>query len=143
VCKELFALGGSARAQFGCLEAAYLAKDDLPSIFDLRRRIYQWMGAPDDVFGAFAPLCRQEGIRGVHQWRLARAELAHGGSSGLSLTMAGPLAQMGRLDEALARIDDAIAVRDAAVVYLGVWPELDPLRGDPRFAERLQAVGLQ
>jgi len=142
VCKELSALGGAARAQFGCLEEAYLAKEDLPSIFDLRRSIYRWMGAPDDVFGAFARLCRQEGIRGVHQWRLSRAELAHGSSSGLSLTMAGPLAQLGRLDEALARIDEAIASGDAAVIYLGVWPELDPLRGHPRFAGQLRAVGL-
>lgn len=143
VCEELAALGGSPRAQFGCLEGAYLAKRDLPSIFSLRKSVYQWIGAPDDVYGAFATLCRQEGIRGVHQWRLQRAELAQGRTGRLSLTMAGPLAQLGRPDEALARIDVAIAARDAGVIYIGVWPELDPLRKDPRFAERLRAVGLR
>jgi len=56
--------------------------------------------------------------------------------------MAGSLAQLGRLEEALARLDEAIAVSDAGVIYIGVWPELDPLRGDPRFTERLRTVGL-
>jgi len=142
VCEELDALSGTSRSVFGCLEGAYLGKRDLPSIFELRKTVYEWAGMPADVFAAFTRLYRQEGLRGVHQWRLSRAERAQKGSTQYSLTMAGSLAQLGRLEEALARLDEAIAVSDAGVIYIGVWPELDPLRGDPRFTERLRTVGL-
>lgn len=142
ICTEVAALSGSSRSVFGCLEGAYLGKRDLPSIFELRKTVYEWAGTPADVFDAFTRLYRDEGLRGVHQWRLSRAERAQKGSTQYSLTMAGSLAQLGRLDEALARLDEAIAVSDAGVIYIGVWPELDPLRGDPRFTERLRTVGL-
>jgi hypothetical protein len=48
----------------------------------------------------------------------------------------------GRLDEAFACLDQAIALRDPALVHLAVAPEWDSLRGDPRFAERLRSVAL-
>jgi DNA-binding winged helix-turn-helix (wHTH) protein/cytochrome c-type biogenesis protein CcmH/NrfG len=48
----------------------------------------------------------------------------------------------GRLDEAFDCLDQAIAYRDPALVHLAVAPEWDPLRGDPRFAERLRSMAL-
>jgi tetratricopeptide (TPR) repeat protein len=48
----------------------------------------------------------------------------------------------GRLDEAFACLDQAIAVRDPALVHLAVAPQWDGLRGDPRFGERLHVMGL-
>jgi hypothetical protein len=48
----------------------------------------------------------------------------------------------GRLDEAFAYLDQAIASRDPALVYLGVGPQFDSLRGDPRFSERLKQMSL-
>ena len=48
----------------------------------------------------------------------------------------------GRLDEAFECLDQAITFRDPALVYLAVAPQWDPLRGDRRFAERLNAMGL-
>jgi DNA-binding winged helix-turn-helix (wHTH) protein len=48
----------------------------------------------------------------------------------------------GRLDEAFDYLDQAIALRDPALVHLAVAPEWDSLRGDPRFAERLRSMAL-
>jgi tetratricopeptide (TPR) repeat protein len=48
----------------------------------------------------------------------------------------------GRLDEAFDYLDQAIAIRDPALVHLAVAPEWDSLRGDPRFAERLRSMQL-
>src|SRR5499427_4406048 len=48
----------------------------------------------------------------------------------------------GRLDEAFDCLDQAIALRDPALVHLAVAPEWESLRGDPRFAERLRSMAL-
>jgi DNA-binding winged helix-turn-helix (wHTH) protein len=48
----------------------------------------------------------------------------------------------GRLDEAFDYLDQAIALRDPALAHLAVSPQWDPLRSDPRFAERLRAMSL-
>jgi hypothetical protein len=48
----------------------------------------------------------------------------------------------GRLDEAFVYLDQAIASRDPALVYLGVAPHFDSLRGDSRFGERLKQMSL-
>ena len=48
----------------------------------------------------------------------------------------------GRLDEAFECLDQAIASRDPAVVYLAVAPQWDSLRSDPRFSERLRRLAL-
>jgi hypothetical protein len=48
----------------------------------------------------------------------------------------------GRLDEAFACLDQAIEFRDPALVHLAIAPQWDALRGDPRFGERLKAMGL-
>jgi hypothetical protein len=49
----------------------------------------------------------------------------------------------GLLDDAFVCLDEAIAVRDPGMVYLAVSPLWDPLRCDPRFADRLRAVSLR
>ena len=48
----------------------------------------------------------------------------------------------GRLDEAFDCLDQAIASRNPAIVYLAVAPQWDSLRSDPRFTERLRRLAL-
>ena len=52
-------------------------------------------------------------------------------------------AEAGDLDEAFRYLDRAIECRDPALVHLAVAPQWDVLRGDPRFAGRLQSMGFQ
>ena len=47
-----------------------------------------------------------------------------------------------RLDEEFECLDQAISFRDPALVHLAVAPQWDSLRGDPRFAARLEAMRL-
>jgi DNA-binding winged helix-turn-helix (wHTH) protein/tetratricopeptide (TPR) repeat protein len=51
-------------------------------------------------------------------------------------------ADAGRLDDAFDCLDQAIASRDPALVYLPVAPQFDNLRRDPRFSGRLKQIGL-
>ena len=48
----------------------------------------------------------------------------------------------GRLDDAFDCLDQAIAARDPALVYLSVAPHWDSLRGDSRFSQRLRRLAL-
>ena len=50
--------------------------------------------------------------------------------------------EAGNPDEAFRHLDAAIARRDPALVHLAGAPQWDCLRGDERFGERLQAMGL-
>ena len=48
----------------------------------------------------------------------------------------------GRLDDAFDYLDQAIAARDPALVYLSIAPHWDSLRGDSRFSQRLRRLAL-
>ena len=48
----------------------------------------------------------------------------------------------GRLDDAFDYLDQAIAARDPALVYLSIAPHWDSLRGDSRFSQRLGRMAL-
>ena len=49
-------------------------------------------------------------------------------------------ASLGETDEALRRLEEARAIRDPGLVWVGVDPELDPLRHDPRFQRIVDAM---
>ena len=52
-------------------------------------------------------------------------------------------ASLGHKDQAFKWLDQAIDRRFGPMIYLKVNPIWDPLRADPRFAERLRRVGLE
>jgi serine/threonine-protein kinase len=49
-------------------------------------------------------------------------------------------AQLGQTDRAFAELGNAIAARDAGLIYLKADPFLDPIRGDPRYAALLRKL---
>lgn len=51
------------------------------------------------------------------------------------------LAQWGRRDDAVARLQRALEVGDSGLIYARNDPLLDPLRNDSRFAQLLNAIG--
>ncbi|MEJ7709417.1 MAG: tetratricopeptide repeat protein [Pyrinomonadaceae bacterium] len=46
---------------------------------------------------------------------------------------------LGDLEQAFAHLEETFANRDAWIVWLGVEPQLDPLRSDPRFRALLRS----
>jgi DNA-binding winged helix-turn-helix (wHTH) protein len=59
-----------------------------------------------------------------------------------AIRRASVMANLGDPTAAFRHLDDAMAVRDPSVIYLAVSPMWDPLRGDPRFDERLAQLRL-
>jgi Tfp pilus assembly protein PilF len=56
--------------------------------------------------------------------------------------LAATYAGIGDKDEAFKWLDKAFEMRFGPLIYLKVNPIWDPLRSDPRFAERLRRLGL-
>ncbi|MBI4539589.1 MAG: hypothetical protein HY704_08805 [Gemmatimonadetes bacterium] len=51
-------------------------------------------------------------------------------------------ARLGEIDSAFAWLERALEICDPWLVFLNMWPRLDPLREDPRFGTVLRRVGL-
>jgi hypothetical protein len=49
---------------------------------------------------------------------------------------------LGDRAKALELFEDAVNDRDSSMVWLGVDPRVDPLRGTPRFRQMLKTIGL-
>jgi hypothetical protein len=50
---------------------------------------------------------------------------------------------LGDKNQALTWLDRAYQERSEHVLYLGIEPLVDPLRGDPRFEKLLEKIGLK
>jgi len=142
-CRNLIALSGPSVNLLACIEVAHLGQGDAPQVIASRRNLLQAFGSPEVVLASFTDRLRREGLPGYHTWRFERAEAAARRGEFVPLVAAAPLAQLGRTDEALDWIDKALEIRDSAAIFLGVWPEFDPLRSDPRFVEKLRVIGLR
>lgn len=71
----------------------------------------------------------------------AYAGLLKEGGDTVHYQQAQVLAQWGRKDDALAQLEQALALRDAGLVRLRNDPLLDPVREDARFAKIEQTIG--
>jgi hypothetical protein len=78
--------------------------------------------------------CTRTGAVGSSNRASARVS-AHG--------FAATFAALGDRDKAFEWLDRSLDARFGPMIYLKVNPIWDPLRADPRFADRLRRVGLQ
>jgi DNA-binding winged helix-turn-helix (wHTH) protein len=109
-------------------------------------------GAPPDAVAQLEELgtaLRREHARGGRAaWTryladaASRLGLPSSSARKLALQRAVLCGAAGQLDQAFENLDLAIAAREPALVHLAVAPQWDGLRGDVRFAERIERMGL-
>ncbi|MFI5279204.1 MAG: protein kinase [Gemmatimonadales bacterium] len=93
-----------------------LQRDDDPRIHTGLACAYALAGRPDEALA-----------------ELARLEAKAGEEFVPPYSVAGPLALLGHLDAAFAKLEEAFATHDRGMVWLRVNPRFDPLRGDGRY----------
>ncbi|HEU4787814.1 MAG TPA: protein kinase, partial [Gemmatimonadaceae bacterium] len=71
-----------------------------------------------------------------------RAQLASPRSQGLSVERARWRAQLGDIDGAFRELDTAVAEHSIWIIYVDQFPDLEPLRRDPRYAALRERLGL-
>jgi DNA-binding winged helix-turn-helix (wHTH) protein len=118
------------------LAGGYLKKGDLNRHMAESLTHARLAGCPLEVLDDLRRRYDTRGRAGVVEFAL-RAN-ANGPPVQLALLQG----EAGNLDEAFQHLDAAIALRDPALAHLAVAPQWDCLRGDRRFDERLQAMGL-
>jgi DNA-binding winged helix-turn-helix (wHTH) protein/tetratricopeptide (TPR) repeat protein len=118
------------------LAAAYLKQGDLDRHVVESLAHARAAGASAEQLGELRRLYETRGRAGVVEYAL------HANANGPAMQLALLHGEAGNLDEAFRHLDVAIALRDPALVHLAVAPQWDALRGDQRFDDRLEAMGL-
>lgn len=119
------------------LAAAYLHKSDRERHMAESLTHATAAGAPQELLADLRRAFDTRGRAGVVDIALRV------NADGPPLPLALLHAEAGHLDEAYRRLDDAIALRDPALVHLAVAPQWDPLRTDAaRFRAQLDVMGL-
>ncbi len=95
-------------------------------------------GAPKEMLDEMRELFENGGRRRMLAYGLQQAA-AHGAPP---MQFALFYGELGDFDTAFRHLDRAIDSRDPCLVDLGVSPQWDCLRQDPRFGDRLEGMGL-
>lgn len=122
------------------LAGAYWAKGDADGHMRENLAHAAAYGVPDSVLEPMRAAYAAGGRRGAIAHALADAE--RHGQSLPAVQLALMHAELGEMDVAFAHLDRAIDMRDPSLVHLAVAPQWDALRADPRFAARLDRLGL-
>ena len=118
------------------LAAAYLLKGDLERHMEESLAHAAAAGAPPALLDDLRRIYGDRGRPGIVEYAIRL------NANGPAMQLAVLHGEAGNLDTALHHLDTAIADRDPALVHLAVAPQWDWLRGDPRFDQRLGALGL-
>ena len=98
-------------------------------------------GVPPGRLAEFEQVYRAQGYSALLRRALDAEREASKGAIGSS-SVALRLAALGEKDEALAWLERSFESHTRDLIFLGVDPGYDSLRGDPRFAALLRRVGL-
>jgi serine/threonine-protein kinase len=126
-----YGLLGMTAMQLGQVDDALAAERKAAAIYGL-------LGYP-----FLAVACAASGQRDEAFALLAQCEEARTTQNVWLVGLAMAYAQLGETNLALTRLEEACEARDFWMVWLKVQPELDPLRGEPRFQRLLRTVHLE
>jgi DNA-binding winged helix-turn-helix (wHTH) protein len=118
------------------LAAAYLMKGDRERHMEEALTHARTAGAPPAILDELRRIAADRGRAGIVEYALRL------NANGPPMQLALLHGEAGNLDAAFHHLDAAIAQRDPALVHLAVAPQWDWLRDDPRFGQRLGAMGL-
>jgi DNA-binding winged helix-turn-helix (wHTH) protein len=97
-------------------------------------------GAPEEALDDLRSAYASGGRRAVVRYSIDQVIRAAHPAQQLQLAILN--GELGELDTAFGCLDSALDARDPALIYLGVAPQFDTLRRDPRFTARLARLGL-
>ncbi len=125
------------------LGRAYLQKGLFPQALAELRDAVRLSGESPLTQGTLAFAYAASGDRARARGMLSELERLRSTQYVSALDLAMTHAALGEHEEAFRWLDEAASERAFHLVYLKVWPELDALRPDPRFAEMVRRIGLQ
>ena len=136
----------------GLVRGVHWKRGDVEGFLEENLRRATLFGVPDEALAHLDQIASEMrtvyadvGLVGLRQYMADMAKdprLEFDTALKLANRQAALYGDAGRLDEAFACLDQAIASRDPAVVYLAIAPQWDSLRSDPRFRERLSRLAL-
>jgi tetratricopeptide (TPR) repeat protein len=125
------------------LGRAYLQQGRFPEALEALQQAVTLSGGSPLMKGTLGVGYARAGDRAAAERTLAELEKLRAESYASALDFAGIHAALGNRDQAFHWLDQAAAERSFHLIYIKVWPELDPLRSDPRFEALVLRLGLQ
>jgi uncharacterized protein (TIGR02996 family) len=122
---EALALAGRGDEAMAEVARAVAAAPSMPGVREAHALVLATRGDRDRARSELSHLVAERGTRYVSAWDLAKA-----------------YAVMGDADDALRWLRVAVDDRAPMTLFAGVHAALDPVRGDPRFAGIIDAIGL-
>ena len=122
------------------LASAYWAKGDADRHMAEGLAHSKTYGVPESVLESMRAVYAAGGRRAIVAQVLDNARQT--GQALPSVQLAIMHAELGELDAAFEHLDRAIDARDPSVIHLAVSPQWDALRADPRFASRVERLGV-
>jgi TolB-like protein/DNA-binding winged helix-turn-helix (wHTH) protein len=136
-CRRTLEVDPAFGAAQACLGEAYMRKGMLSEAVVSIREALVRSGLPADARPALDPGDAAASLRRATEWRLERLLAAPAPDP---YSIAAEQARLGRPDEALQSLEDALAARAPMMVLIESDPSFEGLKSDPRFEEVLQRV---
>jgi DNA-binding winged helix-turn-helix (wHTH) protein/Flp pilus assembly protein TadD len=125
------------------LGRAYLQQGRLPEALAELQKAVTLSGASPLMKGTLGVGYALAGDRAAAKRTLDELEKLRAESYASALDIADIHVALGDRERAFRWLDQAAAERSFHLIYLKVWPELDPLRPDPRFKALILRLGLE